>query len=305
MKASIIVPVYNAEKTIGRCIESLCSQSEKDIEILLIDDGSADNSHAVCLNKAKNDTRIRVIKKANGGVSSARNAGIDAAEGEYLLFCDSDDMVDPEWCETLLSLSSPECVGVCGYYSDTEGDKIPYGFEEDKTISSADFLDIGYGVLLGSVCNKCFYTKNIKDNDLKFDETTSFEEDVIFTVKYFSFCKTIKLTEKILYNYFNTAGSLIHSTQSIKPQFIIDVYNLIENTIKALGGNFAKYEETHYRAVFSSLEPRIVDRDSAKEILNNKQFRKSIAFADKSRYDQKYLLLLKAKAIPVILKLKS
>ena len=100
---SIIVPVYNAEKTLTRCVEALLGQTYSNIEILLIDDGSKDRSLDICREFARKDPRLKVIYKKNGGVSSARNAGLDTATGTYVMFCDSDDWVESDWCETLLN----------------------------------------------------------------------------------------------------------------------------------------------------------------------------------------------------------
>ena len=96
---SVIVPVYNSITTLERCVRSLCAQTFEDLEIILVDDGSTDGSGALCSALSREDARIRVIRKENGGVSSARNAGIEAAKGEYLMFSDSDDYVEPDMAE--------------------------------------------------------------------------------------------------------------------------------------------------------------------------------------------------------------
>ena len=113
---SIIVPVYNVEKYIRRCIDSLITQTFKSIEILLIDDGSKDNSGAICDEYALKDDRVKAFHKKNGGVSSARNIGLDNATGTYIMFCDSDDYVDPTWCEKLYnSIIKRGFYSACGY----------------------------------------------------------------------------------------------------------------------------------------------------------------------------------------------
>ena len=100
---SIIVPVYNVEKYLNRCIESIVNQTYKTIEIILIDDGSSDNSSYLCDEWAKKDSRIKVVHKQNGGVSSARNQGIKVATGEYVQFVDSDDYLDVDFCKNIMS----------------------------------------------------------------------------------------------------------------------------------------------------------------------------------------------------------
>ena len=98
---SIIVPVYNSEKYLGACIDSILSQSFRDIELILVDDGSRDSSSRICDDYAQKDGRVKVIHKANGGVSAARNDGLDIAKGEYITFIDSDDWVEREYLSTL------------------------------------------------------------------------------------------------------------------------------------------------------------------------------------------------------------
>ena len=119
---SVIVPVYKVEAYLGRCVESLLSQTYGNLEIILVDDGSPDNCGQICDTYAARDTRIRVIHKENGGLSSARNAGIDVARGEYLGFVDSDDWVDVHTYEWLLNMALEEnvklvCAGRYDYYS--------------------------------------------------------------------------------------------------------------------------------------------------------------------------------------------
>ena len=99
---SVIVPVYNRKETLERCVQSLRGQTYSDLEIILVDDGSTDGSGALCNALAREDVRIRVIHKENGGVSSARNAGMEAAKGEYLMFTDSDDYAEAQMAEKLL-----------------------------------------------------------------------------------------------------------------------------------------------------------------------------------------------------------
>ena len=109
MLFSIIVPVYNVEKYIHKCIESFICQTYKDIEIILVDDGSTDNSSSIFDEYADKDKRIRVIHKKNGGLSDARNAGIEIASGEYILFVDSDDYIETDTCRKLLKYTKLDC----------------------------------------------------------------------------------------------------------------------------------------------------------------------------------------------------
>ncbi|MGN1194229.1 MAG: glycosyltransferase family 2 protein, partial [Acutalibacteraceae bacterium] len=114
---SVIVPVYNAQMYLERCIKSILGQSFTDFELILVDDGSKDSSPLLCDEAAKKDSRVRVIHKKNGGVSSARNCAIDASKGKYLIFCDSDDYVEPDWLELMHQAITKDGVeiGVCGF----------------------------------------------------------------------------------------------------------------------------------------------------------------------------------------------
>lgn len=113
-KISVIIPVYNTEKYLKRCLDSIINQTFKNLEIIIVDDGSTDSSPQICDNYAESDDRIRVIHKTNGGLSSARNAGIDIATGIYISFIDSDDYIDIKYFEILYSniiSSRRNCVG--------------------------------------------------------------------------------------------------------------------------------------------------------------------------------------------------
>lgn len=117
MKISIVVPVYNTALYLDRCIESLVNQSYKDIEIILVNDGSTDNSRQICAAWAEKDSRIKYISQENGGLSAARNTGIESSTGEWLCFVDSDDCVSPFYAENLLKMATENNVkiAVCGY----------------------------------------------------------------------------------------------------------------------------------------------------------------------------------------------
>ena len=114
---SVIIPAYNIEDYIGRCLDSIISQTYKNLEIIVVDDGSRDHTGEILDNYAKKDRRIKVIHKENGGVSSARNKGIEAAEGDYIGFIDGDDLIESEMYKTLVDLLEEENADIahCGY----------------------------------------------------------------------------------------------------------------------------------------------------------------------------------------------
>ena len=118
-KISVIVPVYETEGLLDRCVESIVGQTYKNLEIILVDDGSPDNCPAMCDEWAEKDSRIRVIHKENGGVSSARNAALDIATGDYIGFVDSDDWIEPEMYSSLIQKisESGKNIALCSYLS--------------------------------------------------------------------------------------------------------------------------------------------------------------------------------------------
>ena len=191
---SIIVPIYNVEKYIHQCIESLLSQSLQNIEIILVDDGSPDNCPAICDVYALKDKRVKVIHKTNGGLSSARNAGIHLASGDYIGFVDSDDYVDSNMFEQMSKSAEDNNVDfvMCDYLRVNDQNTfkktldIREGYYDKNSIRKEIFPilimreNIDYGPLL-SVWHCLYSTTFIKDNTLFFDAEIKYSEDCIFS----------------------------------------------------------------------------------------------------------------------------
>lgn len=144
MKISIVVPVYNVEKYLQRCIDSLVNQTYKGLEIILVNDGSTDHSPAICEANAQKDSRIRVLNKKNGGLSDARNAGLNVAVGQYILFVDSDDYIEVDTCERLLAGMQDDVDLVAGAYKEVRDGQIIYkrhtNLQENIVYSSREFV---------------------------------------------------------------------------------------------------------------------------------------------------------------------
>ena len=209
---SIIVPVYNVEKYLRRCLDSILAQTYTDYEIILVNDGSTDGSLSICEEYARANGKIKIVSKENGGISSARNAGIREAAGKYIMFCDSDDYVHKTWCERLVRTAErhPEALIACDVAFAEPGKG-----EEDKIIEKTGEIALSYldlfklGVSPYS-CNKIFRTEIIKDIDLLFDENRRFGEDVGFVVEYCKHCSEIYFISEKLYYYVQVDGSLMH-----------------------------------------------------------------------------------------------
>lgn len=203
-KISIIVPVYNAEKTLDRCVDSLIRQTYSNIEIILVDDGSKDNSLELCNQYAKKDGRIKVISKANGGVSSARNAGLDNATGEFIMFCDSDDWAEPEWCnEMCLQFESGHLI-MCGQYVEGIQNFFPHEVFVGKgkqRVPRTDFFQLRMK-MFSAPWNKIFSREVIENHHIRFHNKLTNGEDLLFNVLYLECIPgDIICYGKLLYHY--------------------------------------------------------------------------------------------------------
>lgn len=182
---SIIVPIYNAASTLLRCIHALMVQTYSNIEIILVNDGSSDNSLQICHQFAAEDNRIRVIDKSNGGVSSARNAGLDAATGSYIMFCDSDDWAEPDWCEELISHYEENCLVMCGYF--IEGKHYPPN-EIRSSVSCDRYAREDFFRLksngFNAPWNKIYSSKVINAYNIRFNCLLTNGEDYLFNLQY-------------------------------------------------------------------------------------------------------------------------
>lgn len=210
---SIIVPVYNTEQYLSRCLDSILNQSFTDFELLLIDDGSKDGSEAICDECAKKDNRIRVFHKENGGVSSARNLGLQEARGEWLFFVDSDDEVMPNGLQTLVDGISADVDVVMGGFEeigengmliesiDGQGETIILSKKESlSSLYHGHALGCSY---LGWMCLRLFRKEIIQRERILFDTSIAIKEDTLFEAQYL--CKSNGVTrfvKKPVYKYY-------------------------------------------------------------------------------------------------------
>lgn len=224
-EVSIIVPVYKVEKYIRRCLDSIIAQTFTDWECILVDDGSPDASGRICDGYAAKDSRFRVIHKKNGGVSSARNAGLDVARGEYVTFCDSDDWVEKNWLsEQLNDISTGNFdVCVCGLYG--------YGRARRKILNRKSskqliFSENGFG---GFSFLRFIKRRNV--GDLRYNESISYLEDLDFFYRLFDKCNKILWTDKPLYHYDLNPSSVTNQNGFSKQAFTgLDFLAKLEKT---------------------------------------------------------------------------
>jgi glycosyltransferase involved in cell wall biosynthesis len=207
---SIIVPVYNTSFFLKKCVDSILSQSFQNFELILVDDGSTDESGKIC-NSYSGNEHVKVFHKQNGGRSKARNFGIQKSEGKYISFCDSDDWVSEFWLEhMLMAIGDSDMVNGGILWYDRHLDNQEYqGKPSCKYIGSqlvpkcefSRFLYEYYDIRIGSSVVKLFKSSIIKSNNLFFDEKISYQEDLIFVLNYLKFCKSFVCIDKCDYTY--------------------------------------------------------------------------------------------------------
>lgn len=194
---SVIIPVYNSEKYLRDCIESIIKCKELDVELILIDDGSKDLSLSICNEYAKENKNILVIHKENTGVSSTRNIGIEASNGRYMMFVDSDDFINPCLIEKLYINMKNSDFAMCGYTIYDEESKqnsatyICSEFRGDISTFAENVSQYINPPLLLGPCFKMFDSKIIKDNHVIFPEDMDYGEDAIFVLKYLQYVSTV------------------------------------------------------------------------------------------------------------------
>lgn len=231
-KISIIVPVYNAEKYLCQCLDSILNQSFKDFELLLIDDGSKDGSGRICDEYAEKDKRISVWHQENQGVSVARNVGLEHAQGEWIYFPDSDDIVMIDAFSMMMSIIEEDTYYVmCGYMVYNETGECTYSISAqhqkiiDKDAALMEMFaptDYRYN---GYLWNKLFKASIIKENNLSFVRGIKFNEDRLFNVSYLCHIKgKVAYTTTPIYKYIErTTSAMASLTQRFNPDFITDL----------------------------------------------------------------------------------
>lgn len=220
---SIIVPVYNVEAYLPRCLDSICHQTWPSIEVWLVNDGSTDGSLALCREIAAADERFHVIDKPNSGVSNSRNAGLKAAGGKYIQFLDSDDYLTSSATETLVHAA--ESTGadliVAHFYRDFEDRQVHQGHIRDKRImTQAEYAEemvkapsnFYYGVLW----NKLYRRNILETNDLQFPRELSWCEDFLFNLEYLKYVRLVMALPEPVYHYVRRENSLVMTQVTLR-----------------------------------------------------------------------------------------
>lgn len=224
---SVIVPIYNTEKYLNRCIQSVVNQTYKYLEIILVDDGSPDRCGRICDWWAENDRRIRVIHKKNGGPSDARNVGMDIATGEYVGFVDGDDYIHPEMYQRLYD-SIIQCnanIAVCGYYRVDESNGSIISVEKTQEVGVIGKQDALLGLVksvpLMVMWNK-LYTREVV-TDLRFPRG-KISEDIFILPSIYDRCERVVCISECLYYYAQTPNSITRCERTVKYMDGVEAY---------------------------------------------------------------------------------
>jgi glycosyltransferase involved in cell wall biosynthesis len=239
-RISIIVPVYNAEEYLSRCLDSILGQDMDSYEVILVDDGSTDSSPLICDRYSATDPRFRTIHKPNGGVSSARNAGLNLAKGEYLMFVDSDDALEQGALSAMTEgLNGEDFVlgGFVEYIGEIPNRNVaPASRVSYSKDNLADFFEANIRrncEMMDAPWAKLFRRKSI--GNIRFNENLSYAEDKLFVFEFLSSCKSIYTCPKVVYNYYLRAGSLGSDISSDKHlaqlQVFLPLYALLLDKI--------------------------------------------------------------------------
>lgn len=218
IKLSIIVPVYNVENYLCKCIDSILNQNFKDFEVILVDDGSIDRSGKICDIYANKDNRVKVIHKNNGGLSSARNMGLDVAKGEYIGFVDSDDWIEPDMYERMYNeiIKTNSDIIVCNFKKVFKNVEESYIYRNKSLdLNNIEALNELYNIkyIYNLAWNK-IYKKSLFDN-LRYKEGFIYEDEFIIHHLLYKSNKTRYIPENF-YNYYQREGSIINSKFNIR-----------------------------------------------------------------------------------------
>ena len=305
---SVIVPIYKVEAVLPRCIESILNQTVSDFELILADDGSPDRSGRICDEYAEKDKRIRVIHQQNGGVSKARNAGLDIAKGRFIVFIDSDDYVDPDYLEQHsknvadLVISGFRCEG---YHITNDSFKPPKA-EYYADLSKEQYVELFERCQFNLSCLKLFSASIIDKYRIRFNESISRSEDLLFTVQYAQHCKTIRIISYIGYCYViyehETLSTIKLTAEGLHKLEIANdlVYNALADYLQDKAKHaVAKRAGIAYRRVLSEC---IQSGESGIGfvfcLFSKRWFRRSLDHVDEIYADEdpKYRALLKTKS---------
>ncbi|MBQ8290034.1 MAG: glycosyltransferase [Clostridia bacterium] len=264
-KISVIVPVYNSEKTLADTCRAILNSSYENIELILVDDGSSDTSASVIQTIANKDSRVITISKENGGPSSARNEGIRLASGKYLAFCDADDIPDRDMYARLYErlLRDGADLALCDIYSERNASPLGFPWQGDRLFSGDEVREL-IALMIGneddgstdtpvwgSVCRGLYRTDFVRDNQVLFPEDIDFAEDLVFSVRYLKCAGCVSVIDEALYTYRDRDGSIMNSYFSYKPNMLDERIRLVNHLSSVIIG-LENYDDLKARLFVSA-----------------------------------------------------
>ena len=227
---SIIIPIYNGERYIVECLESILKQNYKSIEIIIIDDGSEDDSYNICKKYANDYSFIKIYHQENNGVSSARNYGLDNANGKYIYFMDSDDTININFFSIVMQNIKNYDLITFNWAAKYINYQRECGIQKKHILDSHTSMELACSSdnsFQGYLWNKVFLNKIIKENNLKFKENISICEDLVFVMQYLLYCTKVNSIDNILYNYRIRKNSVSKKFSLNKFKSMFEAYDII------------------------------------------------------------------------------
>lgn len=292
IKLSIIVPVYNVEEYLNRCIDSLLKQTLKEIEIILVDDGSTDSSPQICDEYEKNNSNIKVLHLENGGPARARNKGIEIATGEYIGFADSDDYCHPEQFEKLYqnAKDNNSDIAMCSFFVDSvkglEPIIIPFQplYNSNEEVKNK-VIRCFYGEYvhgLNSLWIKIFRRSLLNDNNIRMDETLRRAEDKWFIFEALKVSDVFSYIKDNLYYYYQNESSIMHNSQNDSYEQLLNGKKRLLKENEELGfelDNNSFYKDFIYMTImFCRDKIKANEFDVFKAVVNDEFFIKSMSY---------------------------
>lgn len=276
---SVIVPIYSVEKYLDKCVSSITTQNYKNLEIILVDDGSPDKSPDICDAWAQKDARIKVIHKKNGGLSSARNAGLKVATGSFISFVDSDDYLEPDLYKSLIVAFDDCCVDMVGYGIKVIENNVYVGqkkiaegiIEVHEAIKHLLLLD---GCIRSYAWNKIFRASVV--HGIYFDEELKYGEDTPFVFQVLCNCKKIYQTNVPYYNYIIRSESLTGESFNVKK---LGAIHAASDVLSICETDYPQYSD--YAKCMLGLQSSLMLNNLMKQRRNLKKYKKEYVYMRK------------------------
>lgn len=327
IQISIIIPIYNTGKYLHKCIKSILSQTLTNFELILVDDGSSDDSGVICDEYAKLDNRVKVIHKENEGVSIARNTGINIAQGEYIGFIDSDDWIEYDMYEKLYKLAIENecdivmCDTVTKYDDKPDEEDTIIRLPNDILLAKKDIYPELLCEFAGSACRCIYKSEIIKGNNVIFPPNIPLSEDRIFNILSMGYAKKIYYTKTPFYNRYIRKGSAVNKYYNNMIELILTTRIAIMNAVDVAWNGDKEYRKAYenqtlgviFGAInnefFKDAKGTLIQKYSnVKKICDNNDVRNIISVLD--RKDLRSKLILKRRAfllcmIAIVLNIKN